>query len=53
LASGGDAEGRDVEPGSEERGDYVLCCRVYRAAHGFAGQPDEAWIRTALAETRT
>jgi hypothetical protein len=42
-------EGRDVEPGAEERHDFVFSCRVYRGARGLAGQPDEAWIRDALA----
>ena len=42
--------GRDVEPGAEERHDFVLSCRVYRSERGFAGQPDERWIREALSE---
>jgi hypothetical protein len=42
--------GRDVEPGAETRTDYGLSCRVYRSDQGVAGQPDEIWIRTALAE---
>jgi hypothetical protein len=41
--------GRDVEPGADERADYVFSCRVYRAEHGFAGQPQESWVRDALA----
>jgi hypothetical protein len=47
--------GRDVEPGAAGRTDFVLSCRVYRTEGGFAGQPDERWIRAALlpeAETR-
>jgi hypothetical protein len=40
--------GEDVEPQAGERDDYVLSCRVYRTAHGFAGQPDERWVRDAL-----
>ncbi len=43
-------EGRDVEPGAEERTDYVLACRVYRGERGFSGQPDERWVRQGLAE---
>lgn len=43
-------DGRDVEPGADERENFVFACRVYRAERGFAGQPDEAWIRRALAE---
>lgn len=40
--------GRDVEPGGNERRDFVFSCRVYPGGRGFAGQPDEAWIRAAL-----
>jgi hypothetical protein len=43
-------DGRDVEPGADERRDFVLACRIYRGARGLAAQPDEAWIRAALAE---
>jgi hypothetical protein len=42
--------GRDVEPGAEERGDFVFACRVYPGEHGFSGQPAEGWIRMALTE---
>ena len=42
--------GRDVEPGAEARGDFGFSCRVYRAEHGVAGQPDPVWIRKAFAE---
>jgi hypothetical protein len=40
--------GRDVEPGVDEREDFAFACRVYRGRDGFAGQPDEAWIRASL-----
>jgi hypothetical protein len=43
-------EGLDVEPGAEERTQFVLACRVYRSEHGVAGQPDEDSIRAALVE---
>jgi hypothetical protein len=43
-------EGRDVEPGVESRTDYVLSCRVYRREGWFSGQPQERWVRDALAE---
>ena len=43
-------DGRDVEPGAEERGDFVFSCRVYRGKRGLSGQPDAGWIRDALAE---
>jgi hypothetical protein len=41
-------DGRDVEPGAEERHEFVFACRVYRSERGLAGQPDAAWIRDAL-----
>jgi hypothetical protein len=40
--------GRDVDPHSEERGDYALSCRVFRTDAGIVGQPDERWVRDAL-----
>jgi hypothetical protein len=42
--------GRDVEPGAAERGDFVFSCRVYRSDHRLSGQPDAGWIREALTE---
>jgi hypothetical protein len=45
--------GRDVEPGAEGRREFVLSCRVYRSERGLSGQPDEGWIREALAEAAT
>lgn len=41
--------GRDVEPGADDRSEYVFSCRVYRTEHGLAGQPQEGWVRDALA----
>lgn len=41
-------DGQDVEPGAQERADFVFACRVYRTEDGFSGQPDEDWIREAL-----
>jgi hypothetical protein len=38
-------DGRDVEPGAEQRSDYAYGCRVYRTESGFSGQPDERWLR--------
>jgi hypothetical protein len=46
-------DGRDVEPGADERREFVLACRVYRSERGFSGQPDDRWIREALAEAAT
>lgn len=41
-------DGRDVEPGADERDAYVLACRVYPSEAGPAGVPDVRWIRAAL-----
>ena len=43
-------EGSDVEPGADERSDFVLSCRVYRSERGLVGQPEADWIRSALRE---
>jgi len=40
--------GRDVEPGAEERSEFVISCRVYRTDGSFKGEPDERWLRDAL-----
>jgi hypothetical protein len=40
--------GQDVEPGAAERTNYVHSCRVYRRDTGYAGQPDEQWVRHAV-----
>ena len=41
--------GEDVEPGTETRTDFALSCRLYRTEAGLQGQPDERWVRSALA----
>jgi hypothetical protein len=46
-------DGRDVEPGADDRTEFALACRIYRTAHGVTGLPDEAWIRAALVVKRT
>jgi hypothetical protein len=46
-------DGRDVEPGADERHEFVLSCRVYSTERGLSGQPDEAWIREALTGAAT
>jgi hypothetical protein len=43
-------DGRDIEPGADARDEYVLACRIYRTQDGFAGQPQEMWLRHALTE---
>jgi len=42
-------DGRDVEPGAEQRDDFALACRVYRSQRETAGLPAEVLIREALA----
>jgi hypothetical protein len=42
-------DGHDVEPGAEHRTDFGMTCRIYQTANGQSGQPDEEWIRAALA----
>jgi predicted RNA-binding protein with PIN domain len=46
-------DGRDVEPGAEERHEFVLSCRVYPSERGFSGQPEARWIRETLEEAAT
>ena len=40
--------GHDVEPGADERSEFVLSCRVYRTGGSLEGEPDERWLRDAL-----
>ena len=42
-------DGRDVEPGAEERQTFVLACRIYRTDAGVSGRPAQEWLRAALA----
>lgn len=44
--------GRDVEPGADDRDAFVLACRVYRTESGLAGQPSADWVRAALTKAR-
>ena len=39
--------GRDVEPGAEDRADYGLMCRTYRRAQTTVGAPPVEMIREA------
>jgi hypothetical protein len=45
-------DGRDVEPGANERDDYGLKCRLYPAATGTARHPPDSWVLAALANRR-
>jgi len=41
-------DGRDVDPGAAERGDFGLKCRLYRTDSGVSGVPHDDWIVQAL-----
>ena len=41
-------DGRDVEPGADERTDFGLKCRLYRTERGLSGLPDDDWILAAV-----
>lgn len=43
-------DGRDVEPGADDRSDYSYACRVYRTPQGQSGLPSEEWIRVSLVD---
>jgi hypothetical protein len=40
--------GRDLEPGAEERDEFRMSCRLYRTGAGSSGVPGEGLIRHAL-----
>jgi len=42
-------DGVDVDPLSAQRSDYGLSCRIFTTERGPAGQPEERWVRDALA----
>lgn len=42
-------DGVDVDPLTKQRDDYALSCRIFTTDHGPAGQPEERWVRDALA----
>ena len=44
-------DGRDVEPGAEERHDFGLKCRLYRTPAGLRGTPPDEWIIEAMTGT--
>lgn len=41
--------GLDIEPGSEQRTDFGLKCRIYRGPEGLSGIPTDQWLLHALA----
>ena len=40
--------GKDVEPGFQDPGDYTPRCRIYRVEAAFQGAPPRRWIEDAL-----
>jgi hypothetical protein len=40
--------GRDVDPGYVDPGNYTPRCRLYRTAAGLRGLPERTWIADAL-----
>lgn len=45
-------DGRDVEPGADNRSDFAFSCRVYSSESGLKGQPDERWLRDAFQSSK-
>jgi hypothetical protein len=43
-------DGRDVEPGAEQRHDFGLKCRLYHSPAGISGELPDEWILAALSE---
>jgi hypothetical protein len=41
--------GNDIEPGADERTDFVHACRVFHTGSGVTGEPDPRWLQAALA----
>lgn len=41
-------DGRDVEPGADERRDFGMNCRVYATPEGLRGAPSDDEIRDAI-----
>ena len=41
-------DGRDVDPGYIDPGDYTPRCRLYRTGDGLRGLPDRIWVEDAL-----
>ncbi|HWF25061.1 MAG TPA: hypothetical protein VG275_06425 [Solirubrobacteraceae bacterium] len=45
-------DGRDIEPGADERTDFGLKCRLYRTGSGMAGSPPDEYVLDAIAAAR-
>lgn len=46
-------DGRDVDPGFQDPGDYTPRCRVYWTPDGLRGAPARSWIEDALRSRAT
>ena len=46
-------DGRDVEPGADERTDFGLRCRLFAIPEGLRGVPADDWVLGALERART
>lgn len=46
-------QGRDIEPGYVDPGDYTPRCRLYRTVSGLRGVPERAWIEAAVQSARS
>ncbi len=46
-------DGVDVDPQAARRSDYALSCRIFSTEQGPSGQPEERWVREALATAVT
>ena len=46
-------DGRDVEPGADERTDFGLKCRLYPTPDGLQGVPDDRLVVAALTSSRS
>lgn len=45
-------DGRDVEPGADDRNEFALSCRVYPSPEGTSGLPLRSWVRASLERAR-
>jgi len=41
-------DGKDVEPGADERTDFGLKCRLFATPVGLHGMPPDEWVLRAL-----
>jgi hypothetical protein len=46
-------DGKDVEPGADERTDFGLKCRLFATPDGLRGVPTDEWVLRALERAHT